>query len=298
VEPVLLVTNAAAGSSDEETLELALTELRRHGDVEVARTTNPGELDGVLQRRGGRRLVVAGGDGSMHATVAALYRRHELEKGVLGLVPLGTGNDFARGTGVPLDPVEAARVTVHGEVRPVDLLVNCAGEVVVNAVHFGIGAEAGKAASPWKQWLGRLGYPLGALIAGVRHQGIRLHVEADGEVLADFDRPVIQVALGNGSNVGGGTRLAPQASVEDGLADVVVAFATTPLSKLGYTARLALGRHPERADVLMTTAKRVSISGQDFWCNADGEIYGPEVNHEWHVEPGAFQMVLPAWESA
>jgi len=40
-------------------------------------------------------------------------------------------------------------------------------------------------------------------------------------------------------------------------------------------------------------ASRISISGQDFYCNADGEIYGPEVNHEWHVEPASFEMALP-----
>jgi YegS/Rv2252/BmrU family lipid kinase len=298
VEPLLLITNAEAGSGDDENLQEALTVLRREADVEVARTTNPGELDGVLQRRGRRRLVVGGGDGSLHAVVAALHRRHELEKGALALIPLGTGNDFARGSGIPLEVGEAARLAIHGEARTVDLLVNCAGQVVVNAVHFGIGAEAGKQASAWKKWLGRVGYPVGALIAGFRQHGIRLRVEADGQVLADLDRPLIQVALGNGATVGGGTEIAPQASVEDGLADVVVSFATTPLAKLTYTMHLASASHEEREDVVMVKAKRISISGQDFYCNADGEIYGPEVNHEWHVEPGAFEMVLPPRTSA
>ncbi|MGH3355495.1 MAG: diacylglycerol/lipid kinase family protein [Nocardioidaceae bacterium] len=293
VEPLLVITNADAGSSDAEALHPALAELRSRTDVEVARTSNPGELDGVLQRRGGRRIVVAGGDGSVHAVVAALHRRHELANAVLGLVPLGTGNDFARGTRIPLDVVEAARVVVEGDVRPVDVLVNCAGQVVVNAVHVGIGAEAGRQAGSWKKWLGRAGYPVGALIAGFTHRGVRLRVEADGEVLADLDRPVIQVAIGNGSTIGGGTQIAPDASPEDGLADVVVSFATSPWAKFGYTAQLATRSHPARLDVVTASARRVGISGQDFWCNADGEIYGPEVNHEWHVEPGAFQMALP-----
>jgi diacylglycerol kinase (ATP) len=293
VEPVLLITNAEAGSTDAEKLEGALAVLREHADVEVARTSNPGELDGVLQRRGGRRVVVAGGDGSVHAVVAALHRRNELEKGALALVPLGTGNDFARGMGIPLDPVEAANLALQGQVRPVDLLVNCAGQVVVNAVHFGVGAEAARQAGPWKKWLGRIGYPVGAMIAGFRHEGRRLHVQADGEVLADLDRKVIQVAIGNGATVGGGTEIAPKASVEDGLADVVVSFSTTPLARLGYTLHLKSSSHERRRDVVRTQARRIAISGQEFWCNADGEVYGPEVNHEWHVEPRAFHMSLP-----
>jgi diacylglycerol kinase (ATP) len=293
VDPVLLITNADAGS-DDDPLTDAVTVLRRSTDVEVARTSNPGELDGVLQRRGGRRVVVAGGDGTIHAVVAALHRRNELGKVVLGLIPFGTGNDFARGTGIPLDGAEAADIAVHGDVRPVDLVVNCAGQVVVNAVHIGIGAEAGRQASSWKRWLGRAGYPVGALIAGFTQHGMRVRVEADGEVLVDLDRPVIQVAIGNGSNVGGGTELIPDASVEDGMADVVVSFATTPWAKLGYTLHLSIGAHESRSDVVAARAKRVSVSGQDFWCNADGEVYGPEVNHEWHVEPAAFRMALPS----
>ena len=52
--------------------------------------------------------MVAGGDGSLHAVVTALHRRHELAERTLGLIPLGTGNDFARALDIPLDPAEAA----------------------------------------------------------------------------------------------------------------------------------------------------------------------------------------------
>ena len=75
-----------------------------------AATSQPGELDSVLHRAGSRRIVVAGGDGSMHAVIAALYRRHDLKAPCIGLLPLGTGNDFARGIGIPLDIEEAARL--------------------------------------------------------------------------------------------------------------------------------------------------------------------------------------------
>ncbi|MFN3340978.1 MAG: diacylglycerol kinase family protein, partial [Dietzia sp.] len=76
MEPILVITNSDAGTSDREQLDAALAILREHVSVEVAETSNPGELDGVLHRAARRRLVVAGGDGSMHAVVAALYRRN------------------------------------------------------------------------------------------------------------------------------------------------------------------------------------------------------------------------------
>ena len=293
MEPLLLITNSDAGSNDEESLERALAVLRAATDVEVAATSNQGELDGVLHRRGGRHVVVAGGDGSLHAVVAALHRRHELADTVIGLVPLGTGNDFARGVGIPLDAEEAARVIVADDVRPVDLIVDCLGEVVVNNVHVGVGATASHNAQNLKKVFGRFGYVLGALKAAVKPPFVRLRIEVDDHVVADFAHPILMVAIGNGSRVGGGAAITPQASPEDGKMDVMVSYSTSPWAKLGYAVRFRLGTHHERDDVLYLRASRVSVSGQDFYCSADGELYGPERNRTWHVEPAAFSMPLP-----
>src|SRR5262249_39386407 len=157
--------------------------------VDLQTTSQPGELDGVLQRAGSRRIVVAGGDGSLHAVVSALYRRHELEHAVVGLLPMGTGNDFARSLGIPLDAVEAAHVVLSGAVRPVDLIVDELGEVVVNNVHVGAGASASRRGAGLKDRLGqvgvgkvnlgRLGYPIGALKSAFDDASVHLHVELD-----------------------------------------------------------------------------------------------------------------------
>jgi YegS/Rv2252/BmrU family lipid kinase len=293
VDPLLLITNADAGSSDAESLEAALSVLREATDVEVCSTSNPGELDGVLHRRGGRRVVVAGGDGSLHAVVAALHRRQELSDTVLGLVPLGTGNDFARGTGIPLDPEEAARLVVKGDVRPVDLLVDCVGEIVVNNVHVGVGAQASRKSTKWKKRLGRFGYAVGAAIAAVNPPFVRLRIEVDGQELTSFDRPILMVAIGNGPNVGGGAEITPEADPEDGKVDVMISYAIGPLARFGYALGFKRGEHHRRDDVTYLRGSQVSISGQSFYCSADGELYGPERNRTWHVERGAFSMALP-----
>jgi len=157
VDPLLVITNADAGTADDEALRSALEILRKRASVDVQATSQPGELDGVLQRAGSRRIVVAGGDGSLHAVVSALHRRHELDDAVVGLLPMGTGNDFARTLGVPLDPEEAALVIVSGEPRPMDLIVDELGEIVVNNVHVGAGAQASRRGARWKERLGRVG---------------------------------------------------------------------------------------------------------------------------------------------
>ena len=110
-----MIKNSDAGTADDETLERGLAVLRGATSVEVASTSDPGELNGVLHRAGSRTIVVAGGDGSMHAVVSALHRRNELSERTLALLPLGTGNDFARGNDIPLDI--AGRFALNGRVR-------------------------------------------------------------------------------------------------------------------------------------------------------------------------------------
>ncbi|MGY2701463.1 MULTISPECIES: diacylglycerol/lipid kinase family protein [unclassified Nocardioides] len=293
MDPLLVITNSEAGTADEENLAAALAVLRERTSVEVAATSNPGELDGVLHRAGSRPVVVAGGDGSLHAVIAALHRRRDLEHTVLGLLPLGTGNDFARGIGIPLDIEEAANVVLRGRSRPMDLIVDEVGEVVVNSVHVGVGAEASRRAVGLKERLGRFGYPLGALLTALDPPLVRLRVEVDGEVVTDLDDPVLMVAIGNGSSVGGGTELTPDADPKDGLVDVLVSRSTGPLARVLYTVRLGFATHHHREDVSYRRGRTVSVSGGPFWCSADGEIYGPERQRTWHVEPAAYSMLLP-----
>lgn len=303
MNPLLVISNANAGTADEESLAAALKVLRAHTDVEVQATSNPGELNSALHRAGSRRIVVAGGDGSLHAVVTTLYRRNDLKNAVLGILPLGTGNDFARANDIPLDVEEAAQVLVDGVVRETDLIVDEVGEIVVNNVHAGAGAQASRRGATWKDRLhsvgvgkvnlGRLGYPIGAALAAVRPPFIRVAVEVDGEIVVDMDEPILMVAVGNGSQVGGGTELTPHAEPGNGTVDVMISRSIGPLARFGYAATLVRGKHPERDDVIYLRGSTVSVSGEEFWCSADGEIYGPERHRTWRVEPAAYSLVVP-----
>ena len=298
MDPLLLITNTDAGGPQQDALEAALGVLREHADVEVASTSNPGELDGVLHRAGSRSIVVAGGDGSLHAVVSALHRRHELSGRTLGLIPLGTGNDFARTLDIPLEADAAAAALVSGSPRKMDLIVDELGGVVVNNVHAGASAQASRRGARWKERLGPfgigiLGYPIGALLASIRPPFVRLRVEADGEVVCDMDKHVLMVAIGNGASVGGGTEVTPDADPGDGKLDVMVSLATGPLDRFGYVWHLRRGEHEGRDDVIALRANQVTVSGEDFWLAADGEIQGPERRRAWHLEQGAYSMIAP-----
>jgi YegS/Rv2252/BmrU family lipid kinase len=293
VNPLLVVTNVAAGGTADEQVEAALTVLRAATDVRREVCTEPGDLGRVLDGLVDRTLVVVGGDGSVHTAVATLLSRGALSPDrPIGLIPLGTGNDLARTLELPLDPAAAARALLTGRPRPLDLIVDDAGGVVVNAVHLGVGAEAAEKATALKDRLGRAASTVGSLAAGAGATGWHLQVVVDG-VLVDVDREVLMVAVANGRTIGGGAPLAPDASPDDGLVDVVLATSTGPLARLGFAMALRDGEHVERDDVLMVRGRTVTVTGDPFPLNADGELDGPVSARTWTVRPVSWSLVVP-----
>ena len=293
-----MITNADAGSTDRDSIGIALAVLRAGCEVEVAASHDPGELDQILRQTGDRTIVVAGGDGSLHAVIAALYAKDDLAGRTLGLLPLGTGNDFARALNLPLDPEAAAQVILSGAPRPVDLIVADSGEVVVNSVHAGAGVQASKTAAKWKSrltpvGLGVLGYPIGAALTAINPPSVQLTVEVDGEVITGPDQRLLMVVIGNGSSVGGGAELTPDADPGDGYADVMVSLAAGPFARFAYAWGVRDRSHPARTDVITRRAKVVSVRGEKFSVSADGEISGPRDARTWQVLPSAYKIVAP-----
>jgi diacylglycerol kinase (ATP) len=293
VDSILLLSNVQAGSADDDKLAAVVAVLRTSATVDVRITSRQSELDDVLDQLGRRQLVVAGGDGSFHGVVAALNRRNELKQTVLGLIPIGTGNDFARAVGIPLDPEAAARAVLAGKVGPIDLVVDDAGDVVVNNVRFGMGAEASRQAVKWKKRLGRLGYAIGAVKAVLRPRVLRVLILVDDELVADVDRAVLDISVGNGATVGGGLPVNPAADPQSGQMDVMLSFAVGPVARIGYGIDLLRSQHLRRRDVLHRRGNTVSISGTAFYPSSDGEVSGPVSNRTWRVVESAFQMTLP-----
>lgn len=296
--PVLLITNANAGSSDRVNLDLALAVLRSGCEVDVAESHDAGDLDQILRHAGDRTIVVAGGDGSLHAVIAALHASGDLARRTIALLPLGTGNDFARALNLPLEPEAAARMILSGAPVPVDLIVADNGQVVVNGVHVGASVQASKTAARWKSLLtpvglGILGYPIGTALSAINPPRIRLTVEVDGEVITSPHQRLLMVAIGNGSSVGGGAELTPDADPGDGLADVMVSWATGPLARFLYAWGVKNSSHPARTDVITRRGKVISVRGEKFSVSADGEISGPTHALTWKVLPAAYKIMTP-----
>ncbi|TDC09033.1 lipid kinase [Nonomuraea longispora] len=290
---LVAIGNPAAGGDDDETRQAVLRTLESEADIVAPATATPEDVGRVLAGYADRDPVVMGGDGTLHTVLEALLARGELADRPVGLIPMGTGNDLARFLGVPLDLGKAALTVLHGTERPLDLLVDDEGGIVMNAVHVGVGALASEQAAPLKPVLRRAAYAVGALLAGARSRGWQLRVRADGVVVASGRRRVLMVGVGNGATIGGGTPLAPDACPDDGLADVIVSFAVSPWARLAYGLRLRRGEHPERGDVVTMRAGRVVIEGEPVPANADGELLPASPVWSWTVRPSAWRLIAP-----
>ena len=302
MQRLLVAVNRDAGTADADAVEAAVATLRTGADVAVVATADADELLEAVTGRDGRRLVVVGGDGSVHAGVRALDRAGALDAAEpIGIIPCGTGNDLARALGLPLDPVDGAAGVLAGVPRPLDLVRDDGGGLVVNAVHAGVGARAGAEAMRFKGRLGTVAFPLGAAIAGVADTGSDLRIEVDGRVAAheragwaaDGGTGVLMLGVCNGPTIAGGTPLAPGAVLDDGLAEVVVCTATGPVARAAFAGALLAGRHVDRDDVLVVRGREVSFAGPPVELDADGEIHGPVGSRTWRVEHRAWAVLVP-----
>ncbi len=282
-----LLVNRRAGSTEPDLVERARRALATAGRVAVREMVGT-DTGRIAAEHPGARLVVLGGDGTLHVAVCELWEADALDGVELALVPAGTGNDFARGIGLPLDFDEALLVAATGSPRRLDLIEGN-DNVIVNAAHAGVGAEAARLAEPVKSVAGPAAYPLGAAAAGAIQSGWQVRVEAGGEAV--FDGTALLVGICNAPSIGGGTTLCPGADPADGLLDVVVTGATGPVARAGFAAALQQGEHLDRDDVVCVRATTVEISGDPLRYDVDGEVGDEQATSSWRVAPGALQFV-------
>lgn len=287
---LVVVANRQAGGIDR--LDEALAVLRVGVQtVVVLESSDPLELEASLGGGAGRTVVAAGGDGTLRALVQYLWQRGLLAETVLGLLPLGTGNDLARTVGIPLDPAAAAGVILSERSRPLDFLLDDTDALAVNAVHCGVGGLAVRHATPLKPLLGRSAYRVGAAWAGARARGWQVVVEVDDRVL--FEGNALFVGIGNGTTIGGGALVWPHARPDDGLADVVVVDARSTISRLVVAAALRSGAARELDGVMIGRGTSIRVRGESIPYIADGDFCASRPGRSWCVQPAAWRLLVP-----
>ncbi|MCW2992057.1 MAG: diacylglycerol kinase family lipid kinase [Solirubrobacterales bacterium] len=286
----LLVNPSAGGGKAARVLPAVEAELRRLGVAFRTATTKSLEHAVELTREAagrGEAVVTLSGDGLIGAVVGVL---RDVPDALLGVLPGGRGNDFARVVGIPLEPVPACAVLVDGEVRDLDI-GEVDGRSFIGIASLGFDSVANKLANDGPSWLGSQVYTYAALRALATWKPATFTTEADG-----VTRTVRGWSVGaaNSKAYGGGMYAAPDAELDDGLLDIVSCKECSKRHFLfGILPKIFKGTIAEDpgVEVFRTASVRVSAD-RPFTVYADGDPIG-ELPVTIRAVPRALKVLCP-----
>lgn len=254
----------------------------QHGGVDWSGTVYPGHAIELAKQAGdqGYDMVIAmGGDGTVHEVVNGLMQIPEDKRPILGVVPAGSGNDFAHGIKVPRVSSEALTCALQGEPFTVDLglMTDQHGhkEYFDNTLGIGFGAIVTIRSHRLPVLRGFLMYLTAVLQAIILdHNPIRMQIETDTE---KWEQGVIYLILCNGPREGGGFLVAPEAKIDDGILHYALIKDVSRPMMFRIVPEVMKGTHGRFREVKMGTCKKFSLTAnRPLYIHADGEIFtGP-----------------------
>lgn len=239
-------------------------------DYLVHATATAGDGTEIARRltlAGENKLVVIGGDGTLHEVLNGIAEPSQCR---LGLIPSGTGNDFATTLGIPLDAEKAARLVVEGKVKPVDYL-EVGGVRCMNVGGTGIDVDVLIRCQQGKFFKGKIKYMMSLLKSLSKFKGCKIEIEANGE--KKTHNALIAVAC-NGTRFGGGIRICPPAKVDDGKLDVLTVECLSKRQMIKAFMKLLRGKittYPLTEHFLADRVRIIPETPQTV--QLDGELY-------------------------
>ncbi len=254
----------------------------QHGGVDWSGTVYPGHAIELAQQAGneGYDLVIAmGGDGTVHEVMNGLMQVPEEKRPILGVVPVGSGNDFAHGIGASTKSTDALTHAINGEASTVDLGLMTDGEgrreYFDNTLGIGFGAIVTIRSHRLPILRGFLMYLTAVLqTIIIDHNPIQMQIETDGK---KWEQSVIYLVLCNGPREGGGFLIAPEARIDDGILHFAMIQNVSRPMMFRIVPEVMKGTHGRFKEVTMGTCKKFSLTANlPLYIHADGEIYsGP-----------------------
>jgi YegS/Rv2252/BmrU family lipid kinase len=289
-EVALIVNPSAGGGRAARALPAVEARLRALGvaaEVDATRDLGHAAELGTAAARAGRIVVTLGGDGLIGCVAGAL---REVPGAVLGVLPGGRGNDFARVAGIPLDAEAACDVIAHGAPRLLDM--GQAGDTAyIGIASLGFDSEANRIANEAPARLGQLVYVYGALRALAGWKPAEFVLEVDGTRVRFSGWGV---AMANTKAYGGGMFVAPDAELDDGALDVIRLERTSKVRFLTHVLpKVFKGDHVHEPSVHSLRGAVVRVEAdREFVVYADGDPIGP-LPMTFRALPGAVRVMLP-----
>ncbi len=261
---------------------------------------------GEAIKEGCTTVIAMGGDGSMQLLANGMMAEKGVigETGVigrdvlLGVIPAGGGNDFAKALGIPKTIQDAVDVIARGKSRMVDAVRVRTGDGK-NAIYLGgggVGLDAlamRYANGRFVKWRGRLRYLASAVAALRGFSGIEVEVEFPGSDLPKIARRAMLAAVLNTPTFGGGLGIAPTAKIDDGILEFALIEMLSKRKVLALLPRLLLTGELKTSRVVRARAARIKLASRsEAWFQGDGELLGlAPVDIE--VLPNALRMLVP-----
>lgn len=292
-----LIVNPTAGRGRALAhLDTVVTALERGGArVERHTTASPTEVDALVAALAPDDTAVAvGGDGTVHG-VARACLAHDRR---LGVLPFGSGDDFAHALGLRRDRhAQALQALLHGVERRIDV-GTVDGVPFVNGFGTGFDADVARRvhdAPPLYRGLGRYLYGVATAMRDFRLADLDLGLTAPDGSTTRWHGPALLVAVQNGPRTGGSFRFAPGASHDDGVLDVVVAGAFGRAGTLAILPRVMRGRHLGHAKVHRFAAVAATVRwSTPVAAHAEGELLRPATAYDVGLRPRALRVLAPA----
>ena len=272
-----------------------------HGNVDWSGTVYPGHAIELAKQAGeeGYDMVIAmGGDGTVHEVVNGIMQAPEEKRPVLGVVPVGSGNDFAHGISASKISNQALTRALTGEVSTVDLCLmtdeNGRTEYFDNTLGIGFGAIVTIRSHRLPLLRGFLMY-LAAVMQTIiiDHNPMTMQIETDEQ---KWEQNVIYLVLCNGPREGGGFLIAPDAKIDDGIIHYAMITDVSRPMMFRIVPEVMKGTHGRFKQVRMGTCRKFTLtSNRPLYIHTDGEIFsGPGTDlHKVSVEilPNALKVV-------
>ena len=287
---IALLVNPAAGRGSGRRLAPEVQKrLRQQGaDCSLQFTNAPGEMRGLVVaalRNGADCVAIAGGDGSVNEAVNG-YVGIAREGQAFAVIPLGTGNDFAKLLGTGNDWAVACERASSGAYRRVDA-GRCNGHVFANGIGAGFDAQVAMEANGIRWLRGNAVY--GAALARtllLSYSTPRARIVHDG---GRIETRITMLAAANGTTYGGAFRIAPGADIADGMLDLMIADGLSRAGIISFIPHVLRGTHVGRNGVTMVRTRRLVMeTDEPLAVHADGEIIDRAAKRlEVEVLPGA-----------
>lgn len=269
-----------------KTITAALDELNIAYTLKYTSKSNEAtELAKAAADSGEDMVLCIGGDGTVSEVAGGLINSDT----TLGIIPAGTGDDFARYLGIPSDPVAALNCALWGDLRSVDAaLAN--DRVFINSAGSGLDVQVLIHTLRFKKlFYGLFAYILGILTSIVGYKGMRAVIRySGGEIEADS----LLLNVANGRYMGGGMCVSPLADAADGLFDVIYVDSINVFKIPLLLAAFIKGRHIDWPIVHRFRTDELTITTSDGSLQLDGEIFTQNtVNYK--ILPGAIKVKVP-----